>query len=529
VSAATPWSTAAPPDAAAGSTVWDLVLDRAARTPDGVLAVDPRGRTLTFAGLRDRAEALAGRLAAEGLGPGSVVSWQLPTWIEGMVLSLALSRLGSVQNPLIPMLRQREVAYITAQAGSSFLVVPQTWRGFDHLAMAEQVAAGTTGLRVLLADADGVHVTEDSQPLPPPDRSADEVRWLFYTSGTTADPKGARHTDAGLLHAARAMVERVGVQAADRMGQPAPLTHIGGVILTYVSLLTGCCLVLEDLFDPQQTPAHFHTQDVTLIGTGTPFFMAYLDYDRAHPDLRPLFPRVRAFLSGGAPKPPSLDAEMRTRLGAGIVSGYGMTECPMLAWNAPEDAEPLLATTEGRPVAGVTVAVLDLDGAPVPTGSEGELCVRGPQLLQGYVDAALDAHAFTSSGLLRTGDLVRLDDAGNITVTGRVKDIIIRNLENISAREVEDLLITHPAVRDVAVIGIPAPGIGERICAVIAPQDQDSPPDLALLAEHLRAQGVSSRKFPEQLELLPELPRNAMGKLEKAGLRRRYSPDGGQP
>jgi non-ribosomal peptide synthetase component E (peptide arylation enzyme) len=148
--------------------------------------------------------------------------------------------------------------------------------------------------------------------------------------------------------------------------------------------------------------------------------------------------------------------------------------------------------------------------------------------MQGYVDAALDADAFTEDGYLRTGDLVRADDAGNLTVTGRVKDIIIRNMENVSAREVEELLITHPAVREVAVIGVPSPAVGERVCAVVVPADPASPPDLTTLAEHLRAQGMSSRKLPEQLEILDELPRNAMGKIGKAGLRTRFS-SAGQP
>jgi acyl-CoA synthetase (AMP-forming)/AMP-acid ligase II len=502
----------------AGGTPWELLIARAEATPEALMAIDSGG-TITFGQLRDRATALAEQLAAEGVGPGAVVSWQLPTWIEATALTLALSRLGAVQNPLIPMLRHREVAYITAQASTRYLVVPEIWRGFDHAAMAREIAAASPDLRVLLADSDGVRMSGGTAVLPPVDTEPGAVRWLFYTSGTTAAPKGAKHTDAALLHAARALVARVGVTGDDRMGQPAPLTHIGGVILTYVSLLTGCSLLLEDAFDPSSTPARF--RDATLIGTGTPFFMAYLAYDEAHPDERPLFPHVRAFLSGGAPKPPTLDGQLRSALGAGIVSGYGMTECPMLAWNAPEDDLALLATTEGRPVDGVTLQVIGLDGRPAPAGVDGELCVRGPQLLQGYVDPALDADAFTTDGFLRTGDVVRLDAAGNITVTGRVKDIIIRNMENISAKEVEDLLLTHPAVRDVAVIGLPAPGIGERVCAIVVAAGDA--PDLAELTRHLGEQGLSKRKFPEQLELVTELPRNAMGKLEKHALRTRLS------
>jgi acyl-CoA synthetase (AMP-forming)/AMP-acid ligase II len=500
-------------------TPWALLVARAERTPTAVMAIDPAGRTVTFAGMLDRATELAACLAGEGIGAGSVVSWQLPTWIEGMALTLALSRLAAVQNPLIPMLRQREVAYITAQAGTDVLVVPQVWRGFDHEAMAREIASTSGRLRVLLADAEGVRTGGSTGEPPAPLGASDAVRWLFYTSGTTASPKGAKHTDHALLHAARALVARVGVSGEDRMGQPAPLTHIGVVILTYVALLTGCTLLLEDAFDPATTPARF--RDATLVGTGTPFFMAYLAYDEAHPDTRPLFPHVRAFLSGGAPKPPSLDGQLRASLGAGIVSGYGMTECPMLAWNAPEDDQALLATTEGRPVDGVTTQVLGQDGRPVPPGAEGELCVRGPQLLRGYVDPELDVDALTPEGFLRTGDLVRVDEAGNITVTGRVKDVIIRNMENISSKEVEDLLVTHPAVHDVAVIGVPAAGIGERVCAIVVADGE--PPDLASLAAHLREQGLSSRKFPEQLELVDVLPRNAMGKLEKQALRKRFA------
>ncbi|MCU1594970.1 MAG: putative acid--CoA ligase [Frankiales bacterium] len=488
-------------------TAWDLVGQRAAATPDDVMAIDPAGRTITFQELHDRALELAGRLAGEGVRPGTVVSWQLPTWIEGTVLCLALSRIGAVQNPLIPMLRHREVSHITRQAGTRFLVVPQTWRGFEHEAMAREIASATSGLTVLLADADGVRTSGPSVDLPAePDE--DGVRWLFYTSGTTSDPKGAKHLDAGLVHAAEALVSRVGVTRDDVMGQPAPLTHVGGVILTFVSLLTGCRLLLEDTFDPSRTPRVF--RDATLIGTGTPFFQAYLGYNEAHPDERPLFPSVRAFLSGGAPKPVALDGQLRQRFGAGIVSGYGMTECPMLAWNAPTDSADVLARTEGRPVDGVDVRVVD-----------GELCVRGPQLMQGYVDSSLDEDAFTDDGYLRTGDLVAVDDAGNITITGRVKDIIIRNMENISAREVEELLLTHPSVRDVAVIGLPDDETGERVCAVVVAEGPA--PDLASLAAHFRSRGVSSRKLPAQLELVDELPRNAMLKVEKATLRRRFA------
>ncbi|MCW2622520.1 MAG: putative O-succinylbenzoate--CoA ligase [Frankiales bacterium] len=507
-----------------GATAWDLVQERARRTPDGILSLDRAGRTLTFAQLRDQAEELAGRLLAEGVQPGSVVSWQLPSWTGAHVLTAALSRLGVVQNPLIPMLRRREVGFICGQARTGTLIVPATWRGFDHAAMAAEVAGELPGLRVLVAAADGV-ATRSAEPAPlgPPPTDAHQVSWYFYTSGTTADAKGARHGDDALLHAAAAMVERLGLQPDEQLGLPSPLTHVGGIIGFYVGLLTGARMLLEDAFHPVDTALFFREQGATRVGIGVPFFLAYLDL-AARTD-GPLFPQVRAFLSGGAPKPRSLHATMKERFGgAGIVSGYGMTECPMLAWAAPGDPDDVLAGTEGRAIRGVEVVARDADGKDVPVGEEGELCVRGPQLMQGYVDPALDAAAFTPDGFLRSGDLVRLDAAGNIEVTGRVKDIIIRNMENVSAREVEELLLSHPGVREAAVIGLPDPQVGERICAVVAPVDPAAPPALADLVAHLTAQGLSSRKLPERLQVVAELPRNAMGKVLKNDLRTATGP-----
>ena len=233
---------------------------------------------------------------------------------------------------------------------------------------------------------------------------------------------------------------------------------------------------------------------------------------------------MRIFPGGAAPKPPHLHSELKAEMGgAGIVSGYGLTECPMLATNHPTDPDEKLATTEGVAAPGVSVRVVDADGVEVGPGGVGELRVRGPQLFSGYVDASLDADAFDDSGWLRTGDLGSMDAEGHLTITGRLKDIIMRKGESIGAKEIEDLLYPHPDVAEVAVIGLPDAERGERICAVVQPARPDHPPTLDQLVAYLREQQIMPQKLPEQLEVVDELPRGAAGKVLKQDLRQRLS------
>ncbi|MHB8662178.1 MAG: class I adenylate-forming enzyme family protein [Acidimicrobiales bacterium] len=489
------------------------------RTPDALFGVDEQRREVTFAQLGEAALRVAAGLAARGIDAGSVVSWQLPSWIEAATLTLALCRLGATQNPLIPILRSREVGFICRQAGTSLLIVPGTWRGFDYEAMARGVAADVPRMDILVADR---RMPEADASAPPPPATAEAGRWYFYTSGTTADPKGATHTDTTLLAATGGFVDALGLSDRDRVSLVIPITHIGGIIHVLASLVTGGASVFAEVFDGGATALHLRESGATIVPGGPPFVRAFLDFEDGHPDLRPLFPRARAMTHGGSPKPPSLVHQARDRFGLPIVSGYGMTECPMSVWNRPEDDDDDLATTEGEPVPGVDLLIVKQDEERAAAGEEGEVRLRGPQLMTGYVDGALDASAFDDAGYFRSGDLGTIDERGRVNITGRMKDIIIRNMENISATEVENLLYTHPKVAEVAVIGISDPVTGEHACAVVVPANLHEPPRLPELQEHLRAAGLSDRKLPEQLELIDALPRNAMEKVQKADLRRRY-------
>jgi acyl-coenzyme A synthetase/AMP-(fatty) acid ligase len=505
--------------------IWQLAFIRAERTPGRVLIADEHDRVLTFGELRERAESVAAGLFELGIRPGDVTAWQLPSRIDTVVLFMALVRLGAIQNPLIPMLRENDIDFICGQTRTRLLVVPSVFRGYDHLAMARSIASRLPGMLVINAD-EGLPAGDTAVLPPAPDPSAEEsartVRWLFYTSGTTAAPKGAQHTDAGLLAAARSFDDCVQLQADDRMASLSPIAHVGGVLHVLSALTTGSRNIITAIYDQAATTRQMEASGVTLGGSGVPFIQGYLREQRKRPDHR-YFPQVRAFLVGGAPRPPALHFEVKKELGGvGIVSGYGLTECPYVSWARVDDSDDKLPMTEGRPPAGTRIKIIDAAGEPLPAGESGELRVRAPQLMLGYLDSALDADAFDDEGYFRTGDLAMLDSDGYLTITGRIKDVVIRNMENISAREIENLTLTFARAAETAVIGLPDAETGERVCAVVVPADPADPPTLDELVAHLRAAGLNPRKLPVQLEYVTELPRNAMNKVVKKTLKDRF-------
>ncbi|CAI7976445.1 Cyclohexanecarboxylate-CoA ligase [Frankia sp. Hr75.2] len=453
-------------------TFWGLLDDAARRVPDAVVLADDHGRSLTTAALRDAAGRAAAGLHGHGVEPGDVVSWQLPTTLEAVVLLAACARLGAVQNPVIPAFRHREVGFIVRQVSARLVVVPESWHGFGHGEMARSL-----GSEVLALDLDGppgsaLRLPEgDSTGLPAAPARADECRWIYYSSGTTADPKGARHTDASVIASSDGVVAGLGFGAGDVYPIAWPIGHIGGVSMLAAALRAGGTLVLFDAFDPAVTPERMAAHRPTILGSATP---------------EPVSREVAEVL--GVP---------------GVLGSWGLTEFPVATSETPTDAEP--GTTVGRPAAGVRVRVV-----------AGELRLKGPQCFLGYQDAALDADAFDADGWLRTGDLGDVDEQGR--VRGRLKEVVIRNAENISAAEVERVLARHPAVRDVAVVGVPDERTGERVCAVVVvgPGGPGGPGDevtLAALVAHCRAEGLARHKCPERLEVVDELPRSPMGKV----------------
>jgi cyclohexanecarboxylate-CoA ligase len=505
-------------------TYWTLIAEAARRQPNRPLLADEYGRSLTARQLHDAACSTAAAFAERGIGDRTVVSWQLPTTLETMVVMAALARLGAVQNPIIPILREREVGFITGQLATEFLVVPELWRGFDHGGLARALSEDR-GFEVITMDLATPPVAGEprlpranTDALAPPPGSAGDTRWIYYSSGTTAAPKGVRHTDASVIAGSAGVVGMVGATGNDVNPILFPIAHIGGAAMLAAALRTGMQLVLFEAFDPTATPFAIAAHDPTFLGIATPFFVAFLEAQRAHGDQR-LFPSVRGCLAGGAPITAELGHQIRETFGvAGIANAWGLTEFPCATSPSLTAAPEVLDHTVGAPEPGVSVRVVDNREIELPVGHEGELRLKGPQCFLGYADATLDTDAFDADGWLRTGDLGVIDAGGNVRVTGRIKDAIIRNAENVSALEIENALATHPAVADVAVIGVPDRRTGERVCAVVVPAASEGV-SLESLVRHCRSQGLSRYKYPERLVIVDALPRNQFGKVIKKDLR----------
>ncbi len=502
---------------------WHLVDARSTLTPDALFAVDSDGCRMTFGAYHEACLATAAGLQQLGVRRDSRVAWMLPTRIEALVLAGALARLGAVQIPLIPILRDREVGFILGQTCAELLICPGPWRGYDYPALAQRVITQVPQtVEVLIADralpeADPATLA----PFEPPD--TDTIRWIFYTSGTTANPKGVLHTDRAVAACAHRMNLRFDARPDDRNALVFPVTHIGGIAFLLGGLMAGYAHILVETFEAESSCALMAREGVTMAGAGPVFWMTYVDQQRKHPERR-LFPALRALLGGGAPKPPTIHAEVRDVLGVVLATGYGMTECPTAAHSSVHDPEDVLVT-DGYALDDSEIRIVDLDGRVCGAGEIGEIRVRGPMIFKGYLDPSDDAGAFDELGFHRTGDLGRLDERAVLTVTGRVKDIIIRKGENISAKEIEDLLFTHDAVADVAVIALPDRERGELVCAVVVVAAGRPAPSLEALCEHCLAVGLTRRKLPERLEIVEVLPRNPTGKVVKYELQARYSVD----
>ncbi|HUD18591.1 MAG TPA: AMP-binding protein, partial [Acidimicrobiales bacterium] len=302
-----------------------------------------------------------------------------------------------------------------------------------------------------------------------------------------------------------------------------PFAHIAGPDYLVTMLAFGFPAILVEAFSAPDVLPLFRRHGATMVGGSTAFYVAYLAEQRKVPD-QPILPTIRLMSGGGAAKPPEVHYEVRDEIGGrGVVHGYGMTEVPMISNGSPIDSDEQLAQTDGKPVEGADVRVVTLDGRVAGPDEEGEVRVRGPMVFHGYTDATLTAEAFDADGYFRTGDLGKLRADGHLALTGRLKDVIVRKGENISAKEIEDLLYTHPKVVEVAVIGLPDATRGERVCAVVQLADGADGLELVDIVDFCRQAGLMTQKIPEQLEVRDEWPRAGTGKIVKKSLRDEYA------
>lgn len=507
----------------------DLLAARARDAADRPYIIEGRrneSRTHSFAQVHHRANRIAAALRSLGIGPGDVVSWQLPNWVEAVALAAAIDRIGAISSPIITIYREQEVGFVCRHTASKALVVPGTVRNVDYREMAAAVQAKCPDLEHVLTvraePASGQRALEDLErdddaPLAP--RDPHQVSMIFYTSGTTSDPKAVLHTPSTLGGLAGVHRRIFSPAATDRGLMQFPFPHIGGVAMFgVVPAMYGSSAVFVDGFDPELALDLIEEFRVTSAG-GPPAVLQAMF--AAKNFSRDKVRSLRLSGSGAADVSPALIREVREKFDVLAYRSYGLTECPMFTSGRPGDPDAQLHGTDGRPTPGCAARLVDETGNPVAAGVEGEIEAFGPQLCVGYLDPALNT-AFTADGFFRTGDLGVMDAGGFIRITGRRKDIIIRKGENLSAKGIEDELAAHPQIADVAVIGVPDSRSGERVCACVVPRTGDGAPSLDVLREFMKSRGVMLQKIPEQLEVLDALPRNAVGKVRKDLLRARF-------
>jgi cyclohexanecarboxylate-CoA ligase len=494
--------------------IWtdETLLDRLASVRGDSLAIVDGDVRLTVSDLRSRSTLVAAALSERGVGPRSVVAWQLPNWWEAVVLCWAIWRCGAISSPITPSLGAHEVGFILARTAAGLVVVPRSFRGTDYPALVR--AAGFEG--EVLVVRDGSPLPESSRGGPSVDVAVDDPAVILWTSGTTSEPKGVVHTHQSLRVEADSIAAAHAMRPGESLLLPMPVTHVAG--LTYGVLLpatNAITTVLMDTWEPGRA-LELVAREAIAVMISTPVFMRTM-IDHASFDATDRT-SVRMFSLGGAGVAPAMVREGAQAFDCWCKRTYGSTEYPTLTTGRFGDTLERNATTDGPLIGAAELRIVDPDAlTDVPDGSPGELLARGPEMFVGYLDAALDDDAFVDGGWFRTGDLA-VYDGEYLTIVDRLKDIIIRGGENISAQEVEALLVTHPLVAEAACVAMPDPVMGEKVCAYVLVV-ADSALTLDDVRAHLLAHGLARFKLPERLEVRDSLPRTASGKVQKSPLR----------
>jgi len=505
------------------------LVDAARRT----LAADP-GRTYQIEGERsmtrrevwDQSLRLAGFFLSRGLKPGDVISFQIPNWMEAAVIALSARMCGLVINPIPPIYRESELSYILADCGSKLIFVPGVFRKHDHTAMLQGLRGKLPKLKdIVTVRAEGEITFDDLVTGEPvnevalPEVDPASVVIAMYTSGTTGKPKGVLHTHLTYGHRVGAMVEAYGMSDKDVVFMPSPVTHITGAIWAFdMPWLAGNVSVLMDVWSPAEGIDIIEKNGCTVTGGATPFLQQMLDIAEMTPER---LASLRLFFCGGTTVSPELIKRAAdTFPNALFYRAYGSTEMltATLGHTDKKDAR-YGAETDGKIVYPVEMCIVDaVTDEPVAEGEEGEILMRGPGLFAGYIHQSDNEGSFLPDGFFRMGDLGRQVFGDYLVITGRKKDIIIRSGENISPKEVEDILFGHPAIAEVAIVAMPSKVTGEKGCAFIIPRGGQSI-DLPEIRRFLDEAGLAKQKYPEHVVLVDDLPRVPSGKVRKDVLR----------
>ncbi len=483
----------------------------------------------TYRELAQMADRIAVGLARLGVGRNDIVACQLPNWWQFTLTYLACSRLGAVINPLMHIFRERELSFMLKHGKAKVMIVPQSFRGFDFEQMVAGLQAGLPELKQVVVvggagrnsfeallsgpawenEPDAQDILTRSRPGP------DDVTQLIYTSGTTGEPKGVMHSANTTMANILPYAERLRLGADDVVLMASPMAHQTGFMYgLMMPIMLRASAVLQDIWDANQAIALIRAEQATFTMASTPFLT---DVARTVAESGHAVPTLRTFLCAGAPIPGPLVEQARQALGAKIVSAWGMTENGAVTLTRLDDDDERSVHTDGCPLPGVEVKVVDVAGQSLPPDETGKLMLRSCSNFGGYLQRP-QLNGTDADDWFDTGDLARIDARGYLRITGRSKDVIIRGGENIPVVEIESLLYRHPDVAMAAIVAYPDERLGERACAVVVPKPGQSI-DLPAIVEFLKAQKVALQYIPERLIVRDALQSTPSGKIQKFKLR----------
>ena len=496
--------------------------------PDKIAVVDNHGASYTYSALDHAASCLANWMLAKGIESGDRIAFQLPGWCEFTVIYLACLKIGAVSVPLLPSWREAELVWVLNKCQAKMFFAPTLFKQtrpvdlilplqnqlpqLQQIVGVDKLAPATSSLSLSQIIADNIPLTTAITT------HGDELAAVLFTSGTEGLPKGVMLTHNNILASERAYCARLNLTWQDVFMMPAPLGHATGFLHGVTApFLIGARSVLLDIFTPDACLALLEQQRCTCMLGATPFVYDLLNLLEKQPaDLSAL----RFFLCGGTTIPKKVARECQ-QLGIKLLSVYGSTESSPHAVVNLDDPLSRFMHTDGYAAAGVEIKVVDDARKTLPPGCEGEEASRGPNVFMGYFDEPeLTARALDEEGWYYSGDLCRMDEAGYIKITGRKKDIIVRGGENISSREVEDILLQHPKIHDACVVAMPDERLGERSCAYVVLKAPHHSLSLEEVVAFFSRKRVAKYKYPEHIVVIEKLPRTASGKIQKFLLRK---------
>ena len=496
--------------------------------PDKIAVVDNHGATYTYSALDHAASCLANWMLAKGIESGDRIAFQLPGWCEFTVIYLACLKIGAVSVPLLPSWREAELVWVLNKCQAKMFFAPTLFKQtrpvdlilplqnqlpqLQQIVGVDKLAPATSSLSLSQILADNTPLTTAITV------HGDELAAVLFTSGTEGLPKGVMLTHNNILASERAYCARLNLTWQDVFMMPAPLGHATGFLHGVTApFLIGARSVLLDIFTPDACLALLEQQRCTCMLGATPFVYDLLNLLEKQPaDLSAL----RFFLCGGTTIPKKVARECQQR-GIKLLSVYGSTESSPHAVVNLDDPLSRFMHTDGYAAAGVEIKVVDDARKTLPPGCEGEEASRGPNVFMGYFDEPeLTARALDEEGWYYSGDLCRMDEDGYIKITGRKKDIIVRGGENISSREVEDILLQHPKIHDACVVAMPDERLGERSCAYVVLKAPHHSLSLEEVVAFFSRKRVAKYKYPEHIVVIEKLPRTASGKIQKFLLRK---------